>query len=140
MTNSISKKSLCVTAAFFAMALHSSGVMASNLPEVQQTGDITYVTGGIGDEERNALKAVRHDYNLHILSAAGASGEYPGDTHICIFDNHNHKLLDTDADPFFYAKMPAGHYVVEESSGGQSKKQSIVMSAGTPVNITFRWK
>jgi len=141
MNNSTTlKQSHYIIATFIAMTLHYSSALANDLPEIKQEGGITYVTGGIGDEERSALKAVQHDYNLHVLSAAGTAGEYPGDTHITIFDSHNHKLLDTDADPLFYAKVPAGHYSVEESSGGQSKKQTIVIAANKPDNITFRWK
>ena len=64
----VSKKSTYVVAAIFAMALHSSAVLADELLSPQQEGDITYVTGGIGDEERTAMRSVQHDYNLHVLS------------------------------------------------------------------------
>lgn len=131
-------------ATMMGMALHASSTYASaygdNLPEVQQVGDISYVTGGIGDEEREALLAAQHNYNLRILSAAGKSGAYPGDTHICIFDKSGNELLNTDADPIFYAFLPIGHYRVEETSEGQTKKQSFVIGANKPVLITFRWK
>ena len=139
MKNHTTLKIMSVTAAVFAMTLHSSTVLANDPPEIKQTGAISYVTGGIGDEERDAMRAVQHDYNLHVLSA-GASGAYPGDTHIVISDNRGHELLSTDADPLFYAQLKSGHYVVEESSAGQSKKQAIVIADNKPVSTTFRWR
>jgi len=128
----ISKKSVYVIATLFAMALQSSSALAEELPEIRQEGNITYITGGIGDEEFNAMKAVQHNYNLRVLSA-GTNGAYSGDTHIIISDSHGNELLSTDADPLFYAKLQPGHYVVQESSEGQSRKQPIVIAANKPV-------
>lgn len=139
-TYSASEKLLYIVAAISTMALHSSVALADDILEVQHTGKVTFVTGGIGDEERDAMRAVQSNYNLRILSAAGASGEYPGDTHIVISDTKGNELVNTDADPLFYAQMPSGHYIVNESSAGQSKKQSVTINAGKPVSITFRWK
>ena len=127
-------------AAIVAMTLHAPATLAdNNLPQAQQDGNVTYVTGGIGDEERNALRAVQHDYNLHIVNAVGASGAYPGDTHIIIYDKHHQEVVNTDTDPLFYAQLPAGRYTVEESSEGEDKQQSVVIAANKPENITFRW-
>jgi len=139
MTNLISNKTPYVFAAVFAMALYSSSVLADTLPAVQQSGDVTYITGGIGDEERDALKAVKQDYNLRILSA-GVQGAYVGDAHIIISDNKGQELLNTNGGPIFYAKLPNGHYAVSEERHEETKKQSIVISASKPTDITFRWK
>jgi len=132
------KKSTYAIAMMIAMALYSSYVLADNLPEVQHAGDIAYITGGIGDEERDALRAVKGDYNLHVLSAT-VNGAYTGNPHIVISDSHGQEVLSTDTGPIFYAKLPAGHYIIKEVRHEQSKKQSIVIGTDKPANITFRW-
>jgi len=105
----------------------------------QQVGNVTYVTGGIGDEERDALKAVKNDYNLSILSAA-RSGAYVGETRVVILDRNGQKLVDTYADPIFYAQLPPGRYVVEGESEGQSHKQNITIAGNKPAHVAFTWK
>src|SRR5437016_948255 len=121
-------KNTAIAAVFMsAIAIHPSLLLADDLPEIQKQGNITYVTGGIGDEEREALHSMRHNYNLSVLSA-DKYGAYPGDTHIVISDKQGTELVNTDAGPLFYARMPAGRYIVEESSGGQSKKRAVTIA------------
>lgn len=107
--------------------------------EPQQSGDITFVTGGIGDEERSALQAAKNDYNLSIISAA-SSGAYVGDTRLVISDLSGRELLDTDAGPLFYAQLPPGRYVVEGESQGQIRRQNITIAENRNAHIHFSWK
>lgn len=76
-----------------------------------QAGDINYVTGGIGDEERAALHAVESQYNLRVMSASN-DGAFVGDTHLVIRNHRGDTLLDAVAGPLFFAKLPYGTYFV----------------------------
>lgn len=132
--------SYCVMATIMAAVLYPSFVHADySMPQPQQEGSITYITGGIGDEERDALNAVKNNYNLSIMSAS-VSGSFTGDTHIAIRDRQGMELLNTDAGPLFYAKLPAGRYTVEGSSEGQNRSQAITIASGQPAHIHFSWK
>lgn len=111
----------------------------SGLPQAHQAGDITYITGGIGDEERDALKAVEHDYNLHVMSA-GVSGAFSGNTHINITSRKGDELVSADAGPIFYANLPPGRYVVDATSEGQERKQAVTISSGHAEHVHFSWK
>jgi len=111
----------------------------SGMPTLQREGNITFVTGGIGDEERDALKAVEHEYNLHVMSA-GVSGAFVGDTNLTIRTRQGEELLTTDAGPIFYALLPPGRYVVEAEHGGQIRKQAISIGRGTAEHVHFSWK
>ena len=132
------KKSLLLTAAFFALTLHVSYALADDLPDVQQEGNITYITGGIGDDEKMALEAVRVNYNFQLLSAY-TTGEYTGDTHITLSDMNGNYVMDSDAGPLFYAQLPVGRYEVEATSGGEIKKQIVTIRRGKTSSVTFRW-
>jgi hypothetical protein len=135
------------TQAFLTAAMSAAGISLAysytpgyiSLPQPQQEGAITYVTGGIGDEERDALKAQKKDYNLSIVSA-DKSGAYVGDTRVVISNRQGEKLLDTQAGPLFYANLPPGNYVVEGDSEGQIRKQNITVAEGKPASVHFTWK
>jgi hypothetical protein len=104
----------------------------------KQAGDVIYVTGGIGDEERSALKAMEKDYNLHIMIAA-KTGQFVADSRVVIRNGNGDEVLDTVAGPLFYAKLPAGQYTVEASNEGKSAKQKVMVGKGNPASIYFSW-
>jgi hypothetical protein len=106
------------------------------LPPVQQQGNISYLSGGIGKEETDALEAVKRNYNLRITSA-DKTGHYSGDIHIVITDQQNNIQLDTNGGPLFYANLPNGRYVVEGINDGLSKKQAITIADQKPVSVRF---
>jgi len=129
-----------ILAATLATMLYVPCVQADyTAAEPQKEGSITYITGGIGDEEREVLKSVKNDYNLSIMSA-GTSGAFVGDTHIVIHDRTGQEVLNTDAGPLFYAKLPAGRYIVEGTSEGQTRKQAINVASHQPAHVHFSWK
>jgi len=103
-----------------------------------QNGEIRYITGGIGDEERAALKQMADQYDVHIMSAS-ASGAFVGDTQIRITSAKGNELLSAAAGPLFYADLPSGRYTIEASSNGQSKRQTLMVAHGKPAHLNFIW-
>jgi hypothetical protein len=92
--------------------------------EVESSNGITYITGGIGDEEMAELKAKKPEFNVHILFVA-AKGEYISDIGLRIQsqgENGGNKLLLTadGVGPYFYATLQPGTYIVEASPQNQS--------------------
>ncbi len=127
-------------ASFMALSASiSAGLAQTALPPAQQAGAITYITGGIGDEERDALEAVKSDYTLSIISAGAAQGAFSGDTHISI-SRKNEELLSVDAGPIFYAMLPPGRYRVTATSRDQIRSQTITIIAGKQASLHFSWK
>ena len=111
----------------------------TSLPQAQHAGGVTYITGGIGDEERASLLQSKKNYNLYITSAS-SSGDFEGDTQLVIRNAKGDVLLSAASGPLFYAKLPAGRYVVEAHSGSQTTTRQITLGAGKPVSIDLRWK
>lgn len=141
MTFPAPKNFLILSAA--AALLYAFAASAADLPQAEQAGDITYITGGIGDEERDALKSVESNYNLHVIStgiAAAGPGAFVGDTHITIHNRQGDELLSTDAGPIFYASLPPGHYVVEGEHRGETSKRNITIVSGKLQRVQFSWK
>ena len=127
-----------IAALAVALALTAGNALAQ-VPEAHQQGDITYISGGIGSDETDAIEAVRGDYNLNVTSA-DKTGHFRGDTEIVISDMKHNVLLDVTAQgPLFYAELPKGRYIVEGISEDQSRKQTVRITDKKPVRVHFSW-
>lgn len=111
--------------------------------EGRSSDDVSYVTGGIGNGEREAIEASKADYNLHITSAA-VSGEFVGDTSIIINRMHGsetEEVLNVESGPLLYVRLPAGNYHLAAEQGGQIKEQKFAVNAqGKTSPIRLSWK
>ena len=121
-----------------ASAPNQLSAQSEVLVEAQQQGDISFVTGGIGEDETLALKAMQAHYNLHVLNADKA-GHFSGNTRIVISNMKHVPLLDTTSGPIFYAALPKGRYIVEGYNKEQSKKQVVTITNKNPARIRFFW-
>jgi hypothetical protein len=106
--------------------------------QAQQQGNITFVSGGAGDEDRDALKQVENQYNLRLLFAA-RSGEYLANVAVTLSGPRGQAVLDTIAEgPIFYARVPPGRYRLTVSNQGQSQSRDISVGNGA-VRQDFYW-
>ena len=106
--------------------------------QAQQQGNITFVSGGAGDEDRDALKQVESQYNLRLLFAA-RNGEYLANVAVTLSDARGNAVLDTIAEgPIFYARVPPGRYRLTVSNEGQSQSRDISVGNGA-VRQDFYW-
>jgi hypothetical protein len=108
--------------------------------EATVAADVTYVAGGIGEDELASIKASKADYNVHMLSAA-SSGAFVGDIQVNITNAAGEVVLDVSGGPLIYVKLPQGKYTLVATLGEQQKKQSITIGKNTrSVPITLSWK
>jgi len=119
-----------------SMATGATGV--TSLPQPVQAGNVRYITGGVGDEERDALEAAKKDYNLHITTV-NTSGEFLEDTQVTITNRQGEEVLKTPAGPMLYVDLPAGAYTVEATSGGETKKQHVTVGPHKSASVYLRW-
>ena len=101
---------------------------------------VHYVTGGIGDDERQAIEAAKAQYNVHITNAS-INGAFVEETQVLIKDKSGAEELNISTGPLLYVQLPAGSYQLTATHGNESKTQKIVISkkkAGA--NIHFGWK
>lgn len=105
--------------------------------------DVTFVTGGIGDDELQAIEASKADYNLHVMSAS-STGAFVGDSRVVItrkLGNETEEMLSVVAGPVLYVRLPAGSYTLEAKLGDQSKKQNFSVSKkGAAARVHLGWK
>jgi hypothetical protein len=85
----------------------------------QQThGDIDFITGGVGERERQALNNISNAYNLFVVTAL-ETGAYLADVHVTLREESGRVALETTTrGPFLLADLPPGRYRVEARASG----------------------
>jgi hypothetical protein len=106
--------------------------------KIQQHANISYVTGGIGADESDALQATQNQYNLRVMNA-DKNGRFSGDTRILIRNLKRESLLDVTSGPLFYANLPKGKYIITGYSDEQSKEEVVNISNKQPARVRFVW-
>lgn len=112
---------------------------SSSALQAQQQGNIAFVSGGAGDEDRTALKQVESQYNVRLLFAA-RDGAFLANIGVTLADARGATVLDTISDgPIFYAHVPPGRYRLTVSNQGQTQTRDVTVSAGGAVHQDFYW-
>lgn len=107
--------------------------------EVHDQDGVSYVSGGVGDDERQALAAMSKRFNLKVIMAT-KTGHFMSDTKVRIEDAQGRALLETVAQgPLFFAQLKPGTYNVRCSYGGKEIKQTAHVGNGRQEQLTFVW-
>lgn len=104
-----------------------------------RNGDVSYVSGGVGDESMQRMSGLAGEFNLQLLCVANA-GNYLSDVAVSIRDARGTVVLDAKTDgPLLLARLPAGRYQVVAALDGVTQRQTIMVSAGTQRKLVLRW-
>lgn len=115
---------------------------ASPLPSERVQGQVSFITGGIGEDEATAFKNAAATYPLELLfvQKARPTDEYLADVVVTIRDRSGKLLLDTTAEgPFLLARLPAGKYKIEAAYRGERKYQTVEIRSGMHRRAVFVW-
>lgn len=108
-------------------------------PFVQTQNGVSYVSGGVGSDEVQAIKAMGEHFNLQV-SMTTLAGAYMGGGNVTILDAQGHTLLSTEAvGPLFYAQLKPGTYTVKVSGNGKDMQQMATLGVAGHQALTFTW-
>lgn len=127
--------------AVLCAALAAANVAAqSALPPVQQQGDVSFITGGVGLDEASALRAAAAQYNLRLTFAA-VSGAYLAGARVVLRDAQGRTVAEASSDgPYLFFKVPAGQYSVSADNGGETVTKQVQVRDKQSSELIFRWK
>lgn len=113
------------------------------LPAAQHAGPVTYLSGGVGLDESQAIKDSMHNYRL-VLEFAGTTtygNKYLAGVPVKITDAHGETLLDTSANgPFMLVTLPPGRYTISASYNNRTEQRSVRVLPDGQVREFFLWQ
>jgi hypothetical protein len=120
-----------------AVCLISPAIAAAQPKE--QNG-VTYINGGVGTDEQNAMKALKADYNLRLTFATKQTGAYRSDVQLDIADAKGASVLSVaNTGPMFFAKLPPGTYRISAAAEGKTFKRSVRLGSAAK-EMTLHWE
>ncbi|WP_250463332.1 carboxypeptidase regulatory-like domain-containing protein [Caballeronia sp. GAFFF2] len=109
------------------------------LPQIEQQGDVSYTSGGVGLDESHALQREQAHWPLS-LRFTGPTADYLSGVHVRIVGGKGGEVLSTDSmGPYMLVKLPAGSYTVYAKYKDQEKKQSVNVSGPGKAKAAFHW-
>ncbi|WP_423392951.1 carboxypeptidase-like regulatory domain-containing protein [Burkholderia sp. LMG 21824] len=133
---------IAVAAALAAgLAAGATGAYAQSdgLPAARQQGDVTFVSGGVGQDESTAFQHNESSWPL-ALRFTGKGGEFLADVHVRIVDGKGTEVLKTDArGPYMLVKVPPGRYTVHASYQGNEESRAVTVGAKGGAKTAFQW-
>jgi hypothetical protein len=128
-----------------AGVVFASGLAAQTTAPLREhaQGAVSYVTGGVGSDEAQAMRAAAADYPLTLELAATGSGprdEYISGAEVAIRDSRGGSVLDTLTDgPFLLVRLPAGTYIVDVDWHGVHKTKSVEVGASRREHVMLEF-
>ncbi len=110
-------------------------------PQPQEQGSVSFISGGVGEDDAQRLKQMRSQYPLELLFVtSGNPNQYLSDVKVKIMDGRGKVVLDTVSNgPFLLAKVPPGRYSVNADNDGSVKRQSVQVGGGKTQRVMFVW-
>ena len=125
------------------LALHAEDAMPATMPaanlQIQQQNGIAYLSGGIGQDESQAIKQSA-GYNLHMAFSEG-SGQYVVGVDVDIRSSKGQPVLSLQqVGPLLYADLPAGSYRVDASYMGMRQQRNVQLGRNGSRSLNFNWR
>lgn len=124
-------------------ALAASPPADAALPEVHSTGTVSYVSGGVGDDEASAMKSAARHYSVSMMFVTRETdgrGAYTSGTVVRVRNGAGETVLDTAADgPFLLVNLPPGKYQIEASDGRRVQRRSLAVTRASHATLSFLW-
>lgn len=109
-------------------------------PAVQDYQGVKYLTGGVGQDERDLLRSMAGQFNLSLMFAV-QGGAFLSNVHVLIQDGGKNTVLDAVANgPYLYAELPPGSYTVTASLEGQVRSRPVTVANGRLARANFFWQ
>ena len=138
-----------LAACFFAGLLMATKATSNNedsaigqLPPEQKQGNITYLSGGVGQDEAAAMQREEPKFPLALefVENTKPRAEYLSFVYVTIKNQAGKVVLSTVADgPFLLANLPDDTYTVIADNIGQTKEHKVVVAEGKQARVVFAW-
>ncbi|MDG0025396.1 carboxypeptidase regulatory-like domain-containing protein [Trinickia sp. Y13] len=142
MHNSLSRtiSGLVVGAAIascIGLASPRAFAQAASAPVAMQ--GVTYLTGGIGEDDVKQLRAAAAKYDLRVTFAS-KTGAYLSDIDVSISTESKREVLSIRTEgPLLFVNVPPGRYLLAANYAGKAQTKHVTVPPKGAVEIVLRW-
>lgn len=122
-----------------AVFLAGAALSAAAL-DVRREGEVQWVSGGVGAEERAEMLLALPDHNLKLLTAAQGSGAFLAGVRVVVRAAGGWTVLEDSLEgPWLFARLPPGRYDLVATWEGQSQARSFTVPATGRRELFLYW-
>lgn len=138
------KNRTSLTAALIGASLLASLPLAASAQEsiiVETITATTYLNGGIGKDEADAMRRIAKEFPLRITFSERKDGEFIVDVPVVIADARGNPIFElSKAGPMLYVMLPNGKYKVSARFKGLTESQEVMLAGKEGKDLYFHWK
>ena len=126
-----------------AICITCSSVACAQIPDTQYSQGISYISGGVGEEESQAILAEAKQWPilLELSQLENGRGVWIFGAKIKILNTNNQLTFDAQADgPYILINLPVGQYQIEATYQGVMQRKVINIQASAPQKLAIFWK
>lgn len=122
------------------------GVMSIGYAQIlinRTQGNISFITGGITEDESTAMKLMSKKWPLSIEFSEYSGGKdlWIAQVYLRILDTNGKTLFDTKIDgPMFLGRLPLGNYKLLATYKGVTQSRKIQIIDGKPLHVSMNWR
>ncbi|MFY9478088.1 MAG: carboxypeptidase-like regulatory domain-containing protein [Aquabacterium sp.] len=121
----------------------SAPASAALLPAVRTSGQTQYLTGGVGQDESQVIKAESRHWPLALEFAVRAPqgrAQFAADVDVQIRNAAGQQVLKARSEgPFLLVKLAPGHYTVHATLASQSQQKPVQIEKDKPLRLLISW-
>ena len=119
------------------------GFAFAQIPATQHSNGISYISGGVGEEEAVAILAEAKQWPvlLELSQIENGRGVWIFGANIKVSNAKKQVVFNALADgPYMLINLEPGDYTIEASYQGVSQKRALSIKANTSQKISLFWK
>ena len=121
-------------------ALALSVAVLGMLAALPAPAAVSYISGGTGNAEVQALKREGRSFPLNLIFTEGQQSAYVGHVKVIIEDSAGRVLVDTVSGPILLVRLPSGRYRISAESKGRTMEQTVRIAANGFRRFHFHWR
>jgi len=118
--------------------------LSFDVPGVESSSGapISFLNGGVGKEEADALRAQAPGYPIEMVFVRKVDDreEFLADVHLVVTDGAGQVVFDRAAQgPIFLARFPDGNYTITADFRGATQTRRVAVGGGRHEKIALAW-
>lgn len=109
----------------------AGGAAAADGPQLVREGAVAYSCGGVGADERRAMRALEPDANLKLLLVTAKRGGYLGGAELTLSDAKGARVRIAADGPVCLLYLPPGRYRIAAAMDGMTRAVQVAVGAGS---------